>query len=57
MARSGRKPGNPRPMHNMEDKVFNNLIRRYTLKRDWNMVQALFRDYGKVLEDREGLTA
>ena len=49
---SGRKPGNPTPMSNMEDKVFNTLIKRYTQLRDWSMVQSLFRDYGQVLEDR-----
>lgn len=37
---------------NMEDKTFSTLIRRYTRKRDWTFVQALFNDYGRVLEDR-----
>lgn len=39
--------------HNIEDKTFLSLIKRYTRKRDWEMVRALFRDYGRILLDRE----
>lgn len=42
----------PNPQHNIEDKTFKVLIKRYTKERDWGFVQRLFQDYGRVLEDR-----
>jgi hypothetical protein len=39
--------------YNIEDKAFLSLIKRYTRKRDWEMVEALFFDYGRILLDRE----
>lgn len=38
--------------HNIEDKTFKTLIRRYTKERDWEFVQSLFLNYGRVLQDR-----
>lgn len=37
----------------IEDKSFESLIRKYTKLRNWSMVQAMFLNYGQVLEDRE----
>lgn len=45
-----RKKNNPQ--HNIEDKTFTSLIKKFTRRRDWEMVRALFFDYGKVLEVR-----
>lgn len=39
--------------HNVEDKTFAALIRKYAKARDLEMVQALMKDYGRILEDRE----
>lgn len=42
----------PPVQHNIEDKVFKNLIKKYFRRRDFAMVEALFNDYGRILEDR-----
>lgn len=33
-----------------DERAIRRLIRRYTRKRDWEMVQALFLDLGQILE-------
>lgn len=40
---------------NAEDKrAIKRLIRRYTAKRDWDMVRALFTDLGLLMEAENG---
>lgn len=46
-------PNSTTVQHRIEDRTFHTLIKRYTERRDWEMVTALNRDFGKILEDRE----
>lgn len=43
----------PNIQHNIEDKTFRSLIKRYLKERDLEFVRRLLDDYGRVLEDRE----
>ena len=46
-------PPSPNIQHNIEDKTFKTLIKKYTKVRDWAMVASISNLYGKVMEDRE----
>jgi hypothetical protein len=39
--------------HNIEDKTFNALIKRYTKQRNWPFLNTALLVYGRCLEDRE----
>lgn len=56
---AAKKPSTPDPVkqarlqENLENRVFNDLIKRYTGVRDFDMVEDLLDVYGRLLHDRE----
>ena len=48
--KSAPKPPTPAEL---EDKVFNDIVKRYTEHRDFDMVEDTFDLYGRLLMDRE----